>query len=218
VTGRLLTTVAFLSALAVAPPAFAQARAVGIVRDTEGEPIKGATIKALNPDINSRQVVTTSDAKGRWVILGLRVGTYNFAVEAPGFVPTQGSALVRTAAGAPIVFTLAHELKPLPGALPSNIRAQIAAANLMRDQGRIDQAITAYQDIRNKNSTLTSLNLVIAAAYRQKAALETDATARRAALERAVESYSEMLKAEPDNDRAKAELSATRADVAALPN
>jgi tetratricopeptide (TPR) repeat protein len=217
-TGRLLTIVTFLSALAMAAPALGQARAVGSVRDVNGDPIRGATIKASNPDVTTRQIVTTSDSKGRWAILGLRVGTYAFVVEAPGFLSTQGSVPVRTAAAAPIVFTLAYEPRPLPGALPNNIQAQIAAANALRDQGRIDQAISAYQDIRARNSTLTTMNFVIAAAYRRKAAAGSDAAERRAALDRAVESYNELLKAEPDNDRAKAELSATRADAAALPN
>ena len=81
------------------------------------------------------------------------------------------------------------------GALPSNIQAQIAAANMLREQGRLDQAINTYQEIRTRYASLTSLNLVIGATYRRKAALETDAAARRAALDRAIEYYNELLKA-----------------------
>ena len=215
---RPLTIVAFFGALAVAAPVLAQARTVGVIRDPNGQPIKGATIRAINPDVSSRELVTTSDTKGRWAILGLRVGTYTFIVDAPGFLPGQSPVLVRTAATAPFVFILMPEPKPIPGALPANIQAQIAAANMLRDQGRIDQAITAYQEIRSRHTTLTTINLVMAATYRRKAALEADASARRMALDRAIECYTELLKAEPDNDRAKAELDSTRAEMASIPN
>jgi hypothetical protein len=198
----------------LASPVSAQtARAVGSVRDIDGKPIKGATIRAINPEIQPRQVVSTSDAKGRWAMLGLRIGTYTFVVDAPGFVPMQGEALVRTANTAPLVFTLMPEPGLVPGQLPSNILAQIAAANGLRDQGRIDQALNTYQEIRTKYSKLTALNLVIAATYREKAARESDPAARRAALDRAMESYNDMLKSDPDNEQAKTGLASIRAEV-----
>ena len=88
---------------------------------------------------------------------------------------------------------------------------------MMRDQGRLDQAIGVYQDIRARYANLTSLNLVIGAAYRRKAALESDASARRAALDRAIECYTELLKADPEDRRAKAELASTQAEASADP-
>ena len=210
--------VAVISAIWLAAPASAQsARATGFVRDSAGKPIKGATIRAFNPEFGPRQVISTSDSKGRWGMVGLRVGIYTFVVDAPGFVPQQGEGSIRTTA-APIIFTLEREPGLTPGALPSNIQAQIAAANMMRDQGRLDQAISTYQEIRTRYANLTSLNLVIGAAYRKKAALETDPAARRAALERAVESYTQLLKSDPDDPRAKAELASTQAEAAAIPN
>ena len=211
--------VAVISAIWLAAPASAQsARATGFVRDSAGKPIKGATIRAFNPEVGPRQVISTSDSKGRWGMVGLRVGIYTFVADAPGFVPQQGEGLVRTATMPPIVFTLEREPGLTPGALPSNIQAQIAAANMMRDQGRLDQAISTYQEIRTRYASLTSLNLVIGAAYRKKAALETDPAARRAALERAIESYTQLLKSDPEDERAKTELASTQAEAAAIPN
>jgi tetratricopeptide (TPR) repeat protein len=209
--------VAVVSALWLAVPASAQtARATGTVRDIDGKPIKGATIRAINPELQPRQGIATSDSKGRWAMLGLRVGVYTFVVDAPGFVPVQNEAMVRTAASAPLIFALAPEPGLTPGALPSNIQAQIAAAHMLRDQGRLDQALNTYEQIRAKNSSLTTLNLVIAAAYRRKAALESDPMARRAALDRAIDAYTEMLKAEPDNEHARTELASLRAEAAAV--
>ena len=69
-----------------------------------------------------------------------------------------------------------------------------------------------------RHPKLTSLNLVIGAIYRRKAALESDPSARRAVLERAIECYTEMLKTDPDNERATAELASTRAEAAAASN
>ena len=208
-----------VSAVALAAPAYAQsARVSGTVRDADGKPIKGATVRAFNPEFGPRHFISTSDSKGRWGMVGLRVGTYTFVVDAPGFVPMQGDGLVRTAATPPIPFVLPREPGLTPGALPSNIQAQIAAANMMRDQGRLDQAIGVYQDIRTRYANLTSLNLVIGAAYRRKAALEPDAVARRAALDRAIECYTALLKADPDDRRAKAELASTQAEASSIPN
>ena len=93
---RLRLIVVVISAIWLATPALAQtARATGSVRDSNGRPIMGATIRAAHPDM-PRQVISTSDSKGRWVMLGLRVGTYTFIVGAPGFIPFTGEALVRT--------------------------------------------------------------------------------------------------------------------------
>ena len=215
--GRLRIIVAVVSALWLAVPASAQtARTSGTVRDIDGKPIKGATIRAFNPELQPRQGIATSDSKGRWAMLGLRIGVYTFIVDAPGFVPIRDEAMVRTAVTPPLVFTLTPEPGLTPGALPSNIQAQIAAANMLRDQGRIDQAISTYEQIRAKNTSLTTLNLVIGATYRRKAALEQDPTLRRAALERAIESYTEMLKVDPDNEHAQTELAAARAEAAAV--
>jgi tetratricopeptide (TPR) repeat protein len=211
--------VAVISAVWLAAPAYAQtARATGTVRDEAGKPIKGATIRAFNPEFGPRVMISTSDSKGRWGMVGLRVGTYTFVVDAPGYVAQQGEGIVRTSTTPPIVFLLEREPGLTPGALPSNIQAQIAAANMLRDQGRFDQAISTYQEIRTRYANLTSLNLVIGATYRRKAALETNALARRAALDRAIESYTELLKSDPEDQRAKAELASTQAEAAAIPN
>ena len=218
-SGHSRIILALTAALTIAAPAYAQtARAIGTVRDTDGQPIRSATVRAVNREISPRDILSTSDSKGRWAMLGLRVGTYTFTVDAPGFLPGQGTALVRTAPGAPLIFVLEREPRLPPGALPVNIQAQIAAANMLREQGQIDRAISAYTDIRNKNTTLTSMNLVIGATYRRKAALEAEPSARRLALDRAIECYTELLKADPENDRAKTELASTQAEVAAIPN
>src|SRR5688572_2776879 len=204
--------------ICLAVPARAQtARATGTVKDTAGKTMKGATVKATNKDAYPSQITSTSDDKGRWAMIGLRTGTWTFVVEAPGFVKVEAPAPVRVAGTPPMTFTLARDPGPIPGALPSNIQAQLTAAHMMRDQGRFDQAITAYRDIRNKNPKLTTINLVIGDTYRKKAAQESDPTTRRSALELAIESYAEALKGDAENERARTELESARAEAAALP-
>lgn len=214
---RVPLTLTVVVALCLAAPVAAQtARASGTVRDTSGKPIKGATIRASNPDAYPPQVVSTSDERGRWAMIGLRIGTYSFLVEAPGFLPVQADAPVRTAASAPLAFTLARDPGPIPGALPSNIQAQVAAANMLRDQGRLDQALNAYHDIRTRNPKLTSVNAVIGSLYKQRAAQETDPVARRDFLTRAIESYQAAIDADGRNERFRSELEALRTEAEAI--
>ena len=78
----------------------------------------------------------------------------------------------------------------------------------MRDAGQFDQALAAYQEIYTKNPTLTSLNLVVGDVYRRKAAQTTDNTAKAALLDRAAQAYNEVLKADGENERARAEITA----------
>jgi hypothetical protein len=210
-------TLTVAAMLCLAGAASAQtARAAGSVRDVDGKPIKGATIRATNPDAYPPQVVSTSDDRGRWAMIGMRIGTYGFVVEAPGYLPVRADAAVRTAASAPLVFTMARDPGPIPGALPSNIQAQLSAASMLRDQGRLDQAISAYQEIRVKNPKLTAVNMVIGNVYRQRAAQEADPAARRTWLDRAIESYSEVLKDDAENERARRELESTRTEAAGI--
>jgi tetratricopeptide (TPR) repeat protein len=214
---RVPLTLTMFAALCIAASASAQtARALGTVRDTDGKPIKGATIRATNPEAYPPQVVSTTDDRGRWAMIGMRIGSYAFVVEAPGFLMVQASANVRTAASAPLVFTMARDPGPVPGALPSNIQAQLSAASMLRDQGRFDQALNAYQEIRAKNPKLNAVNMVIGSIYRSRASQEADPVARRALLDRAIESYQIVLEADVENERARRELDSTRAEVNSL--
>ena len=214
---RIPLTCAALVLVCFSASAWAQsARATGTVRDTDGRAIQAATIRAVNPDAIPSQIVSTSDDRGRWAMIGLRTGTWEFIVEAPGFVTIKASAGVRVAASPPLAFVLARDPGPIPGALPTNIQAQITAAHMMRDQGRLDQAIAAYGEIRAKHPKFTSINVVIGDTYKARAAQESEAAARRGLLERAVSAYADALKGDAENTRIKAALESARAEVAAV--
>lgn len=199
-------------ALSMAVSAAAQSGAVrGIVIDTEGHPIKGAVIKASNPNGRPGEIASTSDSKGRFAMIGLTGGAWAFEAEAPGYTPKQGRAMVRSSVtgNAPMEFVLSRTIAPPPSALSKQIEAELSAAHALRAEGRYEQAVAAYQDILEKNPTLTSVQLVIGDAWRQKAARES-AGARAASLDKAAAAFQAALKAEPDNERARIELALTQ--------
>jgi len=196
--------------LALAGAAEAQTgRVSGVVKDTAGKPIKGATVRAINPEASPREFTSTTDDKGRFAMLGLRTtATWHFVAEAPGFFLSEGDAVIRSQPGMPFEFTMRRDPGPLAGALVKDIQEQLAAANALRDEGRFDQAIAAYQSIQSKNPKLTTLNLVLAGAYRERADREGDPVARVTLLEKAVTAYTDLLKDDAGNERAKTEMAA----------
>jgi hypothetical protein len=215
VTRRLSLAVAALVTVCFAVPAAAQSgRAQGLVRDVSGRPVRAAIVHAHNDNSHPSDVQSATDDKGRWAMIGLASGEWRFTVEAPGYVTASATVPVRVAASPPLTFTLTHDPGPLPGALDKNIQQEIADANAMRDQGRLDQAISAYDTIRANNPKLTSIHLVLADAYRARAAQERTAPARDALLNRALAAYGEALKADAASERAQAGLTATRAELA----
>jgi hypothetical protein len=201
--------------LGLAATASAQAgRAMGSVKDQAGKAIKGATVKATNPDAYPGEFASATDDRGRWAMIGLRSGTWRFTVEAPGYFTVESNVPVRVAASPPLTFTLARDPGPVPNALDRNIEQLIQEAAAHRDQGRLDQALLAYQDIRTKNPKLTSVNLVIGDLYRRKAAQENDPAARQTLFRQALDAYDLLLKSDATNARALSESAALRAAAA----
>ena len=198
--------------LGAAATVSAQGGAVrGIVVDSDGQPIKGAIIKAANPNGRPTQITSTSDAKGRFAMIGLVGGVWSFVAEAPGFMPQQGRSMVRSSVtgNAPLEFVMTRVMAPAPTAVSRQIENELSAADALRAEGKFDQAIAAYQDIATKNPTLTSVQLVIGDAWRQRAAKETGPS-RVASLDRALATFELVLKTEPGNERARIELALTQ--------
>jgi hypothetical protein len=211
---RAVLSTAFVAVgfLSLAEPAAAQtARATGVVRDlATGKPLKGATVRALNPEAYPSELTSATDDKGRWAMIGLRSGTWRFIVEAPGYLRLEATAPVRVALAPPFTFTMARDPGPVPNALDKNIQQLLKDAATLRDQGRFDQAITSYQDIRTKNPTLTHVSLVLADVHRKKATQEVDPAVRRSQLDLAVEAYNEVLKHDASNAQARAGIESIR--------
>lgn len=111
---------------------FAQAwrgggRISGVVTDSSGKPIKGAKVTLVSiRSGNTGPAPLTTDAKGKWSILGVMGGTWNIDVEAPGFIIKKGTVEVNEAAMNPPVKTM---LEPEPVQAPQPEQAPAELAN-----------------------------------------------------------------------------------------
>ena len=206
---RILIFATLALALAAAASAQTAGRITGTIKDPDGKPIKGATVRATNDAVNAR-ITSTTDDKGRFAMIGVRSGRWGVVAEAPNFLPLQGAADVSSSNTPVLVLTLQRDPGPMPGALSKTISEDIAAAEALRLAGRYDDAIAAYQSIQSKNARLTSVNLMLATLYREKAAQEKDAVAKQALLGRAMTEYSDLLKSDDTNARARVELGLTQ--------
>jgi tetratricopeptide (TPR) repeat protein len=208
--GLYVVAAALMTVTLAAPAAAQTGRVFGSVLDTSGKPIKGATIQASNREAYPPELTAATDVKGRFAIIGLRAGVWRFNAEAPGYIASDGSVPVRSGTvGAPLQFVLRRTPEPIPGALSKDLSSQLVSAQAMRDDGRYDQALSALQSLQTKNPKLTAINLLIGDVYRQKATREPDASARQGLYDRAMAAYTEMLKADGENGRARIELGVT---------
>ena len=163
--------------LFVASSAAAQNAVVrGFVRDVTGEAIGGATVTAESTEWN-RPVEAVTDDQGRFSLLGLQGGRWLFVVTKQGFEPTQVLANVRRLGESQVIefamdFDVFHPPPPTTGRLggvtAEQVQAELDAANDLFDQGDYDSAIAAYQSVLEQIPFLTSLNVQIGHAYREK--------------------------------------------------
>lgn len=95
---RRLSLLAAAVLVAFAAPVAAQnGRVQGVVKDLNGEPIKGAIVKATHPEAVPREFTAVTDDRGRFAIIGLRTAlTWKFVVTAPGYFDVEGNLLVRS--------------------------------------------------------------------------------------------------------------------------
>ena len=120
--------------LSALPAAAQVGRIGGTVKDQSGQPIKGATVMAENPDSAPSSLTATTDDRGRYSMIGLKAGTWKVTASAPGFEPSAGNVPLKTigAPMPPVDFTLA------PGA--SGPSGALAGVNTKELQGELDKA------------------------------------------------------------------------------
>ena len=202
----LLTAVVLVAAVMLsALPASAQTgRVGGTIKDTSGQPIKGATVTAENPQASPSSYTATTDDKGRYSIIGLKTGTWKVTASAPGFSASSGQVPVRSlgAPMPPVDFALAPGATGPAGALAGvntkELQAELQKAEDMMNSQQYDGAIAAYQAILAKTPALTLINMQIARAQRLKKDYDG-----------ALASYKKILETEPNNDKAKIEVGMT---------
>jgi Tfp pilus assembly protein PilF len=194
-------SVGFLLALATGAGA-QTGRVGGLVRDENGQPIKGATVTADNENIGQSFTAST-DEKGRFTMIGLRAGNWRFIAQAPGFSPDGGTAPIRMGTpNPPLTFSLKKtgnaNFGVLGGIAAKDLQADLTAADALFNQRKYDESIAAYRSIAGKAPALSVVNLQIAAAYRNKK--DYDA---------AIAAYNDLLKIDPANQKARVGIGET---------
>jgi Flp pilus assembly protein TadD len=165
---------AFLSA-----PAFAQStnRIAGVVRDETGGPIRGAIVRAETGGTTTSSptaLTAATDDRGRFIFVVARSGDWKLTFEAPGFESMTLTASVRLTGAAPNLDVKLdrHEAPEAFGVMAGidskALSLQLASAAALYDEGKYDQAITTYREIKVKAPALTLVNLQLGNAFLMK--------------------------------------------------
>ena len=159
-------------ALSLSVPALAQtSRIGGVVRDETGSTIRGAIVRAETGGTGSSSapmtLTTATDDRGRFVFVASRSGDWRLTFEAPGFDAQTIPLSVRLGGAAPnLDVKLDRRESPeafgaLAGIDSKSLSAQLAAAAVLYDEGRHDQAIAAYREIKARAPALSLVNVQI---------------------------------------------------------
>jgi tetratricopeptide (TPR) repeat protein len=142
-------------------------------------------------------LTTASDERGRFVFLVSRSGEWRLTFEAPGFAEMTIPVGVKLGGSAPnLDIKLERQENPeaygaLAGVDSKALSAQLAAAAALYDDGRWDQSIAAYREIKAKVPPLTLVGVQIGNAYMgKKSYAEAEAA------------FQEVLKTDPDDSAA----------------
>ncbi len=140
----------------------------GIVRDTSGESVSRALVKAEHSE-NQRSVTTTTDDGGRFALIGLQRGTWTFRIEAPGFHPVEVTVRIGLSGDTPpVYFVLTPDVtRPvappstglLAGVAAEDIQLELDIADTLYEGGQYDEAIEAYEAVLARVPFLTTINL-----------------------------------------------------------
>jgi tetratricopeptide (TPR) repeat protein len=193
---------ALLLWLGGAAPAFAQvARVSGVVRDLNGQPLRGALITV---DAGAGSITAATDEDGRFSVIGMRSGVWKFEAQAPGYLTEAGEIRVRALglSNPPLAIALRRSgmsnTGPLAGLPARDLQQQLSTADALFDQQKWTEAVTAYRAVLTRAPSLTAINLQIASAHRNRG----DHAA-------AIEAYRALLASDPGNDDALAGIAAT---------
>ena len=193
---------ALLAVLLTGADAAAQiSRVSGTILDEDGKPVAGAVVTAFNAAETPSTVTASTDAKGRFSILGLRRGAWTFTIQAPGFEIARTMRNVATLSiNPPLNARLIRGSLPAPpGALAgldaADLQKKIDAAEQRASAGDFPGAIQGYKALLTRAPALTSIHLRLGALHE----MNHDRDAALAA-------YRELLKLDPDNAGAAAAI------------
>ena len=190
ITIRRFTVMLFVPVFVLLAPAavFGQTAVItGIVRDTDGEPIEGATVDAESAQ-HPASPKDQTNSEGRFAFIGLQSGRWLFSIGKVGYRSAQGFANVRRSGRVGMSFVLepdpfnpeAPSTGLLAGLRAAEIQTALDAAHTLFDGGDYQAAIDRYEALLERIPKLTSLNLQIGHAYREQRDYPRALTAYRA--------------------------------------
>ncbi len=196
---------AVVALVMTALPAAAQTgRIGGTVKDTNGQPIKGATVTAENPSSAPSSFTATTDDRGRYSMIGLKAGSWKVTASAPGFQASGGNVPIKTigAPMPPVDFTLAPgasgPASALAGVNAKELQGELAKADAMVTAKDYAGAITIYEGMVAKVPALTALYLQIGGLQRQQKQYD-----------QAIATYKKVPEGDSNSDKAKIEIGMT---------
>jgi tetratricopeptide (TPR) repeat protein len=186
--GRCVPSVAVLIA-GLAQPGLAQdwrgtGRIEGVVMDSGGQPIEGATLKAECAERGGGTTLKT-DKKGRFVLGGVVACNWAFDITAPGFTPR--NIAVNLPGESVRLAPLKIPLDKAETGPPPELRAAAERADAAYKEGRFDDARAEYEKLLALRPDLApTIHQQIGFSYLQQKQYE-----------KAVESLEKVLAAEP---------------------
>ena len=162
----------------------------GTVVDDEGNIREGALVVVELAGARPPRIEATSDANGRFTMLGLNSGQWTLTVELEGYHPHANTINIRQGSNPPFNITLDRIKHPLEIALgeaaldgldPAALEEELRAADEAFNNEQWEQAITSYRSILTQLPMINALNMQIGTALRRLARYEEAITSFEAA-------------------------------------
>lgn len=195
--GLLILAAALTASIALQPAAAQRGigRMLGMVIDSDGNPLEGVRVEAVNPSATPNTRRGESGAGGRWIIGGFSLGDWKFTFSKEGYISYEITIPVSVANRNPDVEVTLNPIPTDAGAImagASSVRRELfAEASQLYDAGDYAGAIDKWQEFLVANPTLHPIYGNIGNAYRDLGDVE-----------KAREAYDVLLAAEPDNTMA----------------
>jgi tetratricopeptide (TPR) repeat protein len=159
------------------------ARVQGQVLDGNGQPIEGATVTLVSADLGARHTATT-DAQGRWAVLGLEGGRWDVDLEAEGYARKQISLPVSAFSNPRSIEIRLERAGPPPELLEAAGKGDAAL-----EAGRFAEARGHYETLLARRPEMAStLHVRIARSHKEEGNTEKE-----------IEHLQAALDADPDN-------------------
>jgi tetratricopeptide (TPR) repeat protein len=185
---KLLVTLIVALFLAVSLGAQAgqgRGRLNGTVLDQTGKPIANASI-TLEFQNAGKKFETTTDAKGKWALIGLGTGRANIIAVADGFLPnTVQVSVSQLNRNPPIDLVLAIDLEKKARLKDDAAVGQLEQGNNLFNERKYQEALAVFNQFAVDNPTIYHIYLNIGDCYREMQDFKTAIQQYEGAIEKA---------------------------------